>query len=410
MYADAQWASDVNNTISVSKRATQDSGDQTEDGFLKKQPVAKSSTGETSTDSQEVPEVNTEIPDERPQVESQSQTDGSASRLSDRSTPKPNLEEEELHKSSKTEEFIAKRWIQNLYKSNPNWIALRFNPIKTNTTRDMKRYIGKNGELYRVSTGKPSKSKYIDWVLTAEDLMNIRSDGESNSIDEVSLMRMEDATIPYQNITGNKRRDEFPSQRMGKVHIRPTWFHDSSSSTTADEKQAKSKILFMLKAYKKKLIGSNIVIRPVLKDGEVLNKYELITDSKGDLNVRNQETKRNKQSRLSEISWQSTLALFSETVKSRGLTFEFEPSPDTVLDSDPNRFKPTQGIWYKGKLSGSDVMEDLSIPETEAKAIISDYFIEAGKSDSIFPIHLLPLTIGKANKNTISARLTVIYE
>ncbi|ETP52748.1 hypothetical protein F442_02286 [Phytophthora nicotianae P10297] len=45
MYADAQWASDVNNTISVSKRATQDSGDQTEDGFLKKQPVAKSSTG-----------------------------------------------------------------------------------------------------------------------------------------------------------------------------------------------------------------------------------------------------------------------------------------------------------------------------------------------------------------------------
>ncbi|ETN12898.1 hypothetical protein PPTG_22428 [Phytophthora nicotianae INRA-310] len=56
-------------------------------------------------------------------------------------------------------------------------------------------------------------------------------------------------------------------------------------------------------------------------------------------------------------------------------------------------------------------MEDPSIPETEAKAIISDYFIEAGKSDSIFPIHLLPLTIGKANKkyyfSTIDGNLRV---
>ncbi|ETM43024.1 hypothetical protein L914_11414 [Phytophthora nicotianae] len=44
MYADAQWASDVINTISVSKQSTQDSSIQTDDGLLKKPPIVIDTT------------------------------------------------------------------------------------------------------------------------------------------------------------------------------------------------------------------------------------------------------------------------------------------------------------------------------------------------------------------------------
>jgi hypothetical protein len=180
MYSDAAWSSDVGKIIDVNRNSKVDAQTQAGEPDINKPPVMKDDDTRES-------ETNTEPTTEQPTTEQPT-------------SEEPVVEEESIYDQTKEEDeqdqLNAKSWIINLFIRNPNWSALKIHPIKFDKKDDTERYLGKKAIVYKVETNRISKSKKIDWVTTARFIRNIYSDGESNSIDEVSLMQMNDFDAP----------------------------------------------------------------------------------------------------------------------------------------------------------------------------------------------------------------------
>ncbi|KAJ8569084.1 hypothetical protein ON010_g6176 [Phytophthora cinnamomi] len=232
MYAEASWASDVGKTVSISQNSTQDASNQVGDGDLKKPAITVSTQAtDTAPDTAAGPEVvaSDTINSQAPTVASTAPTEES------RGVPEVNIDENELS---------AKKWIRKLYRSNKNWVSLKFHPIKVDGTTDTKYYVGPNGKLYNVKTNRKSISKFIDWVKTSEALMVIQSDAESNSLDEVSLMRMEDDISPG---------------------------HEFKTEEKEPENEARNALIEIFKIYP---VLNKLALHPIDKNGRQLTKLK----------------------------------------------------------------------------------------------------------------------------------------
>ncbi|GMF30652.1 unnamed protein product [Phytophthora lilii] len=101
-----------------------------------------------------------------------------------------------------TEDQVDLRaWIKGLFIENPNWVALRIQPIRGKSGKDDPRYrLGVKGSLISI-IGDKKRYNYetIDWVATESKIRDIYNDGESNSIDEVGSMRGEENPLVRQD-------------------------------------------------------------------------------------------------------------------------------------------------------------------------------------------------------------------
>ncbi|EGZ05265.1 hypothetical protein PHYSODRAFT_307853 [Phytophthora sojae] len=94
-------------------------------------------------------------------------------------------------------------WIRNWYIAHPEWVSMKVRPINRVGTTSKKYYFGTNGVLFDLRTGERAQDidydspEAIDWAATANHIKHIYSDGESNSIDELAMMRMPVPSLSY---------------------------------------------------------------------------------------------------------------------------------------------------------------------------------------------------------------------
>lgn len=98
-----------------------------------------------------------------------------------------------------------KKW----YETHPDWKYIRVRPIKLDGPQAQDFYIGDKGDVYRVRTDRKTKSNivnFIDCVATDELIRNIYYDEQSNSIDELESMRLEDTQLAKHKRYDNQKR------------------------------------------------------------------------------------------------------------------------------------------------------------------------------------------------------------
>ncbi|GMF31842.1 unnamed protein product [Phytophthora lilii] len=120
------------------------------------------------------------------------------------------------------DQVVARSWIKNLYTANANWAALGVKPIKRKTGREDNRYcIGDKGSLIVTRTSKKSKTyQSIDWVATEQKLRDIWYEGESNTIDELSDMRLEDPLYHASLMKQQQEKEGLEKQRFARKRKR----------------------------------------------------------------------------------------------------------------------------------------------------------------------------------------------
>ncbi|GMF21505.1 unnamed protein product [Phytophthora lilii] len=88
---------------------------------------------------------------------------------------------------------------------------------RKNGKEDNRYFLGEDGSLIAVKTGRESKAyKSIDWIASEAKIRDILYDGESNSIDEISDMRLEDPLY-------HKRLHEKKNRLERSEHFQIRW-------------------------------------------------------------------------------------------------------------------------------------------------------------------------------------------
>ncbi|GMF25208.1 unnamed protein product [Phytophthora lilii] len=155
-------------------------------------------------------------------------------------------------KTMDTEEQVDSRaWIKSLYTDNPNWVALRIQPIRRKNGKDDPRYrLGDKGSLISV-IGDKKRFNYdtIDWVATEAKIRNIHYDGESNSNDEVGAMRGEENRIrTLMRLEGKKRPGdelEYLDVKLKDRRLNDIHFASKSTSTSSGNGKSRIKLLWI---------------------------------------------------------------------------------------------------------------------------------------------------------------------
>ncbi|ETK79802.1 hypothetical protein L915_14364, partial [Phytophthora nicotianae] len=271
MYADAQWASDVINTISVSKQSTQDSSIQTDDGLLKKPPIVIDTTVgsqdpayvraslETQTPLEEIVEEPVATED----IESQGSR-GSARESGDLGhRPSTNSQEIPEDKRPSSEEEKTKETIEpllaaeneshkhliGLYQRNPVLSRFKFLPRDMNARPMNKYYIGKDGGIFRFSSNRKVKSipSKLSWIVSESYVRDMIRDDEG----------VRDAILLY----FKGKEDEEKRKKSGIEQS------TKSADTGEDQNISRERLYWFLSFYGKLLQKNRTPIEPIFKHG-----------------------------------------------------------------------------------------------------------------------------------------------
>lgn len=319
----------------------------------------------------------------------------------DASTP---TEDEIIQQRSKNE---VKRW----FKSHPDWKYIKIRPIKLDGKKANDFYLGENAEVYRFRTNKKTKANiinFIDWVLTDEKVRGIYYDEQSNSIDEIDSMRMEDAQLPkHKRYDELKRKAEIEDQNGFNVPFdsrnNKKRYDGNNKETQSSHDQINDygKLMVLIRNF-----GSDIpslVIKPEMKDGYRFGHGK----SKSDYSIRfsgdgtklivvSNSTGMPVPSIREEVDWRDTLDSFFQLAESQGVNLGHFKDKTLVAKSD--RFKGNQqGEAKVGTQTGIDLpkLDTRNLHDNEAKSIISDYYKLLTEYGLDVPFRLNPVVHGK---------------
>lgn len=449
MYEGAVWATDVSNSITtIAKKSTEST--QTDNTTGSSDPLKKTVSDEFSQTNPEVstdPEVNVrpvmvdaEVhvrPDTtdrgfqaRPDttdrnIQARPATtdvgvDNSARMIDASVNVKPSTTDAETNTSSKrptksnnldTEEQVNSReWIKDFFKKYPNWVALRIQPIRKKTDREDPRYVlGEKGSLITLKTGRKSKTYgTIDWVATESKIRDIYYDAESQSIDEVGAMRDEEnRTRTIMRLEKNKRAGDeleeldvvLKDRRLPNIT-----FDRKITSTTSDDDRSRFKMLWIISKNMEMLDSNGLMksIVPIFKDKYKSDKSSLeqyIWVKDGSVDVFGKESNLKHTAALKKIDWQSTLREFLKMIKDRGLELTLVGNSD--VERDIKDYKPYDDDEEREPRHGTktgldeDMDRNLSIPDSEAKKILYEYYKSLFDNKIVIPFRLHPVVDSK---------------
>jgi hypothetical protein len=180
-------------------------------------------------------------------------------------------------------QVLSRDWIRGLFKDNPNWVALKIQPIRKKNGKDDSRYVlGENGDLILVKTGKKSNAFIsLDWIATENKIRDIYYDSESQSVDEVDSMRDEENLMrTAMRLEKKKRTDdeleklEFP---LKYNRLKNLTFTNKSTSTTSDDDGSRFKMLWIISKNMEMLDSNGLMksILPIFKDKYKSDKSSL---------------------------------------------------------------------------------------------------------------------------------------
>ncbi|RAW35764.1 hypothetical protein PC110_g7967 [Phytophthora cactorum] len=226
MYADTQWASDADKTLSLSKKTTSDaSTDTSTDTSSATVEAAKKSLSDTS--SQKIPEPSLELKAETPAE-----------------TPvevpvKPDANDYESDEDQQTKEALVK-----IYKIYPVFNKFQLHPVDKNG-RFMTKFIIKNGTtIYTTKSKKWAKVDAIDWDATY-DSIRIIMETNPRFLQYVSDLRKAKSNVfpgyqtteplkVWESLIGKKRRLSDPlkndDSNRSKQRLEDSFAVDSSTS------------------------------------------------------------------------------------------------------------------------------------------------------------------------------------
>jgi len=225
MYESTQWASDANKTIDITSKRTTSIDTQTTESVSPIDPSKKVSiASESQTDVQDSGDIKafaeTGINTDRSNLNdigtntsrvstTETGTDAFGTQTADAGTntfrtqtADADTNTDSVKKDTppqKTHDEIiqleAKESIKRWYIDHPDWQAIRVNPILLDGKRASSFFIGRRGAIYRLSSQKKTTASivnFIDWVATLQQIRDIYYDEESNTIDEIGSMNLED--------------------------------------------------------------------------------------------------------------------------------------------------------------------------------------------------------------------------
>jgi hypothetical protein len=309
-----------------------------------------------------------------------------------------------------TEEQVASReWVKAFYKKFPNWVALRIHPIKKKDTKDDKRYvIGENGTLLSKNGKKYKRYEYIDWVATMEKIKDMYYDAESQSIDEThGMLEEENRTRTMMRLEKNKRAGDeleeldvvLKDRRLPNIT-----FGRKITSTTSDDDNSRFKMLWIISKNMEMLDSNGLMksITPIFKgqyksDKSSLEQFVWVKD--GSVDVFGKESNLKHTAALKKIDWQSTLREFLKMVKDRGLSLTMVGNSD--IERDIKDYEPYDGDEEREPRHGTktgldeDMDRNLSIPDSEAKKMLYEYYKSLFDNKIVIPFRLHPVVDSK---------------
>ncbi|GMG18016.1 unnamed protein product [Phytophthora fragariaefolia] len=319
-----------------------------------------------------------------------------------------------------TEEQVASReWVKAFFKKNPNWLALRIHPIKKKDSKDDKRYvIGENGALISRKCKKYKRYEYIDWVATMEKIKYMYYDAESQSIDEThGMLEEEKRTRTLMRLEKNKRTGDeleeldvvLKDRRLPNIT-----FGRKITSTTSDDESSRFKMLWIISKNMEMLDSNGLMksIVPIFKDKcrydkSSLEQYDWVKDGSVDVFG---ESNLKHITALKKIDWQSTIRAFLDLVKSRGLELTMVGVND--IEKNIKDYKPYDDDEEREARHGTktgideDMDRNLSIPDSEAKKILYEYYKSLFGNKIVIPFPLKPVV---DSKNGVKAHATYYY-
>ncbi|GMF36126.1 unnamed protein product [Phytophthora lilii] len=319
-----------------------------------------------------------------------------------------------------TEEQVSSReWIKCFYKKYPNWVALRIQPIRKKTGSEDQRYIlGDKGSLITIRTGKKSKTYgSLDWVATESKIRDIWYEGESQSIDEVGSMRDEENRTRTVLRLGKKRSGDeleeldvvLKDRRLPNIT-----FDKKITSTTSDDERSRFKMLWII-SKNMEMVESNGLIKsiiPVFKDKyksdkSSLEQYVWVKD--GSVDVFGKESNLKHTTALKKIDWQSTLREFLKMVEDRGLVLtmlgadDFEKTVKDYKPYDDDGEREARHGTKIGLIEDENIDGVLSIPDSEAKKMLYEYYKSLFDNKAVIPFrlhHVVDSTTGLKTHDT----------
>jgi hypothetical protein len=305
-----------------------------------------------------------------------------------------------------TEEQVASReWVKAFYKKFPNWVALRIHPIKKKDSKDDKRYvIDENGALISRNGKKYKRYEYIDWVATMEKIKDMYYDAESQSIDEThGMLEEEKRTRTLMRLEKNKRTGDeleeldvvLKDRRLPNIT-----FGRKITSTTSDNDSSRFRMLWIISKNMEMLESNGLIksITPIFKDQyksdkSSLEQYVWVKD--GSVDVFGKESNLKHKAALKKIDWQTTLREFLKIIKDRGLSLTMVGNNN--IERDIKEYKPYDDDEEREARHGTktgldeDMDRNLSIPDSEAKKILYEYYKGLFDNKIIIPFRLKPV-------------------
>jgi hypothetical protein len=326
----------------------------------------------------------------------------------------------------------AKESIKRWFIDHPDWAILRIPPILLDGKKASAFFIGRKGAIHRRRTNKETSASvvnFIDWVETRQKIRDIYYDEQSNSIDEIGSMHLEDRAardIENREIdafnqsqeleemagedrdsrllrgpanAGWKRSMPIHDPRDLKQQGYETILIDKRTQSSHDQIDSLAKLMVLIRAYRD--VIKPMIIRPMMRDGFHFEKNNSNSDysirfdkDEAKLIVVANETNKTAPAVREGVDWRDTLDAFIADGESKGV--DFTHWKDKTLTARADRFKASpfgNKEAREGTQTGMDFtkVDTSSMSNNVGKEIISDYFKHLTEYGLDLPFRLNPI-------------------
>ena len=293
------------------------------------------------------------------------------------------------------DQVAAYKWIRQLFKSNPNWAALKIRPINRDTGEDDQRFfLGDNASRISIKTGRKSRvpKTGFDWIDTMDKIRTILYNGESKSIDEVSEMRLEDPLYQAELLKKWQKRmskrersateeadraDRPATSKQRPNDVEPVLLN-RGTATKSEQEQSKLKMFWIIYKNRELLEPIKKEIFPTLHGGlkkTIINRDVYVWIDNNSIKVFGNKSEREKPAVTETVDWHATLQALLSMAKTKGLNLVLIGKQDSDISVN-STFTPGEGEARSGVQSGRDIYMDASLTNADNNAhkILYDYY------------------------------------
>ncbi|KAG6948025.1 hypothetical protein JG688_00015279 [Phytophthora aleatoria] len=247
---------------------------------------------------------------------------------------------------------------------------------------DNRYFLGPKASLILIKSGNKTRNyQSIDWVATEAKIRDIHYNAEINSIDKVGAMRNEETRTRTLTRLEKKKRSGDDLEELDVIlkdrRLPDIRFGRKSTSTTSDNADAKIKLFWIISKNQEMLesAGLSKSIRPMLNTSDSYDDRYVWIDANAIKNYGRKSNLPHKAASKS-VNWQLTLSTFLTMVNDRGLKLIPVGNIDKELVSKKYDATGDDLEARLGTKTGVDEDRDqnLSIPDSEAKVLLTEYY------------------------------------